>query len=173
MSQNQFQKCIPSEMDKASFVATFGDIYEHSSWVAEQVFDGGIDSGCDTVAVLAQRMADVLALASHEQQLALINAHPDLAGKAAVAGTLTTASTLEQSGAGIHLCNAAEFALFNRLNDSYKAKFKFPFIMAVKGSDRHQIIAAFERRIEHSPEREFSQALLEINKIAQFRLATL
>ena len=122
---------------------------------------------------MQQRMADILLSASHEAQLALINAHPDLAGKAAVRGELTASSTAEQSGAGIHECTAEEFARFTELNDAYKAKFKFPFIMAVKGSNRHQILAAFETRIHNPVDIEFKCALAEINNIALFRLLTL
>jgi len=87
-----------------------------------------------------------------------------------VRGELTAASTSEQAGAGIHECTPDEFARFTELNDAYKAKFGFPFIMAVKGSNRHQILAAFEERIHNSPEQEFARALAEINKIALFRL---
>ena len=108
---------------------------------------------------------------SVRELLDLINAHPDLAGKAAIAGELTEASTSEQAGAGIHECTEEEFARFTELNEAYKDKFQFPFIMAVKGSNRHQIIAAFEQRIHNSPEQEFITALQEINKIALFRLA--
>ena len=118
-------------------------------------------------------MSDILLSADHTSQLALINAHPDLAGKAAVQGQLTEASTNEQAGAGIHQCSSDEFQRFTELNDAYKAKFKFPFIMAVKGSNRHQILAAFETRIHHSADTEFKCALAEINKIALFRLLTL
>jgi len=82
-------------------------------------------------------------------------------------------STSEQSGAGIHECSAEEFARFTELNDAYKARFGFPFIMAVKGSNRHQILAAFEERIHNAPEQEFARALAEINKIALFRLQAL
>ena len=168
-----FKHCTPSTMNKAQFIDTFRDIYEHSPWVASDTFDKGINSEHDNIDTLHSSMAATLKIASQEQQLALINAHPDLAGKAAVAGELTAASTDEQSSAGIHLCNAEEFALFNTLNTRYKEKFKFPFIMAVKNADRHQILEAFVIRIEHSTEQEFAQALLEINKIARFRLAAL
>ena len=109
-------------------------------------------------------MADILLSASREAQLALINAHPDLAGKAAIRGELTASSTSEQAGAGIHECSAEEFARFTELNDAYKAR--FGFIKAVKGSNRHQILAAFEERIQHSADEEFATALAEINKIA-------
>ena len=168
-----FQHCTPSKMSKAQFIETFKDIYEHSSWVASQTFDKGINDQHNNIESLQSEMAKVLATASKTEQLALINAHPDLAGKAAVAGELTASSTDEQASAGIHLCNAQEFALFNSLNDRYKEKFNFPFIMAVKNANRHQILEAFKIRIEHSPEQEFNQALVEINKIALFRLAAL
>ena len=109
--------------------------------------------------------------ATQEQQLTLICAHPDLAGKAAIRGELTLSSTAEQAGAGISACSAAEFAKFTQLNEAYKTKFGFPFIKGVKGSDRHQILAAFEVRIDYIKDVEFGQALTEINKIASFRMA--
>jgi 2-oxo-4-hydroxy-4-carboxy-5-ureidoimidazoline decarboxylase len=170
---SRFQSLTPAQLTRAEFVATFADIYEHSPWVAEQAFDLGVDDSLNTVDGLHQRMADLFLNADQASQLALINAHPDLAGKAAVQGELTDASTSEQSGAGIHQCTSDEFARFTELNEAYQAKFAFPFIMAVKGSNRHQILAAFEERIHNSVEAEFSRALAEINKIALFRLQTL
>ena len=170
---SRFQTLTPSTLSRDAFVAAFADIYEHSPWVAEEAFDLGLDSSVDDIAGLHSRMADILLSADHAAQLALINAHPDLAGKAAVRGELTQASTSEQSGAGIHECTAEEFQRFTELNDAYKAKFAFPFIMAVKGSNRHQILAAFEERINNSKEAEFTRALAEINRIALFRLQTL
>ena len=170
---NLFQHCTPAQMDRDSFVSTFADIYEHSPWVAEQTYDQGPVSEFNDIDKLQQRMASVLLSASQTAQLALINAHPDLAGKAAIAGELTEASTSEQAGAGINECTAAEFQRFTELNDAYKARFNFPFIMAVKGSNRHQILAAFESRIHNSPEDEFARALDEINRIALFRLSAM
>ncbi|MDM8349729.1 2-oxo-4-hydroxy-4-carboxy-5-ureidoimidazoline decarboxylase [Pseudomonas sp. sp1636] len=170
---SRFQTLTPSRLSRADFVKVFADIYEHSPWVAEQAYALGLDSTVDEVDGLHQRMADLLLGASHEVQLALINAHPDLAGKAAVRGELTESSTCEQAGAGIHECSAEEFARFTELNDAYKARFGFPFIMAVKGSNRQQILAAFEERIHNSPEQEFARALAEINQIALFRLQAL
>ncbi|AIC21515.1 MULTISPECIES: 2-oxo-4-hydroxy-4-carboxy-5-ureidoimidazoline decarboxylase [Pseudomonas] len=168
-----FQTLKPSTLSRDAFVKAFADIYEHSPWVAEKAFDLGQDASIDRIDTLHQRMSDILLSADHQSQLALINAHPDLAGKAAVQGQLTEASTHEQAGAGIHQCTAEEFQRFTELNDAYKAKFKFPFIMAVKGSNRHQILAAFEARIHNSVDTEFRCALAEINKIALFRLLTL
>ncbi|WP_369959442.1 2-oxo-4-hydroxy-4-carboxy-5-ureidoimidazoline decarboxylase [Pseudomonas benzenivorans] len=170
---SRFQTLTPSRLSREDFVRVFADIYEHSPWVAEKAFELGLDVRVDEVDGLHQRMADLLLSASHEMQLALINAHPDLAGKAAIQGELTESSTSEQAGAGIHQCTAEEFARFTELNDAYKAKFGFPFIMAVKGSNRHQILAAFEERIHNDPEQEFARALAEINKIALFRLQQL
>ncbi|MNQ49343.1 Uric acid degradation bifunctional protein PucL [compost metagenome] len=170
---SRFQTLTPSRLSREDFVKVFADIYEHSPWVAEMAFDLGLDDSVDEVDGLHQRMADILLSANHEAQLALINAHPDLAGKAAIRGELTASSTAEQAGAGISECSAEEFARFTELNDAYKTRFGFPFIMAVKGSNRHQILAAFETRIHHAPEQEFQTALAEINKIALFRLQAL
>ncbi len=170
MSDTVFQSCTPSEMTRDAFVARFADIYEHSAWIAEQTYDQGMDPTLDRVEALHQHMARILLDADRQSQLDLINAHPDLAGKAAVAGELTAASTAEQAGAGISECTPDEFSRFTALNNAYKDKFGFPFIMAVKGSNRHQILGAFEERIHNTPEVEFSRALEEINKIARFRL---
>lgn len=163
----------PSALGRDAFVRTFAGIYEHSPWVAERAYDQSTPSELDGIEQLHARMSEVLLSATRDEQLTLIKAHPDLAGKAAVQGELTAASTDEQAGAGIHHCTPEEFARFNRLNQAYKARFGFPFIMAVRGSDRHRILAAFEQRIEHSPQDEFACALAEINKIALFRLQAL
>ncbi len=163
--------CVPADMTRTEFVEHFKDLYEHSPWVAEGVYDGGLAASHLQRDSLHDTFMSVMLGADKNKQLALINAHPDLAGKAAIAGELTEASTSEQSGAGIQDCSAEEFAEFTQLNADYKAKFGFPFIKAVKGSNRHQILAAFRERIHNSPEQEFAQALVEINKIAGFRLA--
>jgi 2-oxo-4-hydroxy-4-carboxy-5-ureidoimidazoline decarboxylase len=170
---SRFQTLTPSSLSREDFVQAFADIYEHSPWVAEKAYDLGQGTDLDDIETLHARMSDILLSADHATQLALINAHPDLAGKAAVQGQLTEASTSEQAGAGIHQCTSDEFARFTELNDAYKAKFAFPFIMAVKGSNRHQILAAFETRIHNSADTEFACALAEINKIAMFRLQAL
>ena len=168
-----FKTLTPSSLDREAFIAAFADIYEHSPWVAQRAFDQGHVSELDDVETLHKRMSDVLLGASHAEQLALINAHPDLAGKAAVQGELTASSTAEQAGAGIHQCTPEEFARFTALNDAYKARFQFPFIMAVRGSDRHQILAAFETRLHNDPDTEFQQALVQIDRIALLRLSQL
>lgn len=169
MTNKTFRQA-PSQMDKAQFMAAFGGIYEHSPWVAARVWDKGVTEKHDEVAVLASAMAEVLAEATYQEQLDLINAHPDLAGKAALAGELTDASTGEQASAGLDQCSPAEFEKFTRLNDAYKEKFGFPFIMAVKGRHRSEILAAFETRLENDEDTEFQTALDQINRIALLRL---
>ena len=168
-----FKTLTPSTLSRAAFVEAFADIYEHSPWVAEKAYDLGELGALDDIESLHQRMSDILLSADHAAQLALINAHPDLAGKAAVQGELTESSTHEQAGAGIHQCTAEEFARFTQLNEAYKARFQFPFIMAVKGSNRHQILASFEKRIHNDVEAEFKEALSQINLISLFRLLQL
>lgn len=155
-------------MHREDFVRRYGGIYEHSPWVAEETFDGGGDQ--TDIRVLAGLFAECVDNASRERRLALIQAHPDLAGRAAVAGELTSESTEEQASAGIDQCTAEEFARFQDLNERYRKKFDFPFVMAVRGSNRHKILAAFEERLENDPEEEFERAISEIHKIALFRL---
>jgi len=153
--------------DRDEFVSHFGGIYEHSSWVASETFDSTNDL---SVEELAKLFADCVDAAPYERRLALICAHPDLAGKAAVAGELTFESTAEQQSAGIDQCTAEEFEQFQALNERYKDKFGFPFVMAVRDSNRHEILAAFEARIGNDPDTEFETAISEIHKIARLRL---
>ena len=147
---SRFRTLTPSSLGREDFVAAFADIYEHSPWVADKAYEMGIDETCDEVESLHERMANILLSADRDTQLALINAHPDLAGKAAMRGELTASSTSEQAGAGISDCSEAEFKRFTELNDAYKAKFGFPFIMAVKGSNRYQILDAFTQRLHNT-----------------------
>jgi len=160
----------PSEMTAQEFILHFGELYEHSPWVAEHTWMRGVNSTHDSLEPLADALALTLDQADEDAKLALIRAHPDLAGKAAVSGKLTAASTDEQTSAGIHQCSEEEFIRFQDLNERYKTKFDFPFIKAVKGSNKHAILDAFAQRIEHDRASEFNVALQEINKIAKFRL---
>jgi 2-oxo-4-hydroxy-4-carboxy-5-ureidoimidazoline decarboxylase len=160
----------PSTLDRDAFVSRFGDIYEHSPWVADLTWERGLTPTQDTPAGLAEALGETLREANPERQLEVIRAHPDLAGKAAIAGELTDDSTREQAGAGLDQCTPEEMARFERLNATYKEKFGFPFVMAVKGSDRHAILAAFETRLENSPDEERRTAIEQINRIARFRL---
>ncbi|ATJ84025.1 2-oxo-4-hydroxy-4-carboxy-5-ureidoimidazoline decarboxylase [Halomonas beimenensis] len=161
----------PSELSQAEFVEHYGDIYEHSPWVAELAWQRGLGPEQDSPQGLAEAMGRVLREAEPERQLEVIRAHPDLAGEAAIAGELTDDSTREQAGAGLDQCTPEEMARFERLNGAYKERFGFPFVMAVKGSDRHAILAAFETRLENDPAEERRTAIEQINRIAAFRLA--
>lgn len=160
----------PSTMSESEFVNVFGGVYEHSPWIAEQTWQQGLNQQHDQPEGLSAAMAKVVNNAGDEAKMALIKAHPDLAGRAAVRGELTKESTSEQASAGIDQCTAEEFERFQYFNDAYKQKFGFPFIMAVKGSNRHLILADFEERLDNSPETESARAISEIHKIARFRL---
>ena len=150
-----------------AFVERFGGVYEHSPWVAEQTFDAAENVTMNERAQIFERCVDS---ADYDTKLRLIRAHPDLAGRAAVQGDLTAESTSEQSSAGIDQCTDEEYARFVAFNDAYKEKFDFPFIMAVRNSNRHEILAAFAKRIENDAEAEFETAIREIHKIARLRL---
>ncbi|MGH6905922.1 MAG: 2-oxo-4-hydroxy-4-carboxy-5-ureidoimidazoline decarboxylase [Geminicoccaceae bacterium] len=152
------------------FVEQFGGVFEHAPWVAEDAYRAGPFA---TVEALHGAMVDAMRQAPREKQLALIRAHPDLAGRAAVRGGLSAASSAEQASAGLDQCTPAEFERFRALNDKYRRKFHFPFIMAVKGKGRAQILAAFERRLNNSAQVEFEEALDQIAEIARLRLADL
>ena len=151
----------------SEFVATLGAIFEHSPWVPEAVAG---DRPFASVAALHGAMVAAIDTAGLEPQMTLIGAHPDLAGKAALAGELTAESTSEQKGAGLDRLTQDEFRHFHALNDAYKARFGFPFILAVRGHDKHSILAAFERRLEHSQDEERAEALAQIARIGEFRL---
>lgn len=163
----------PRQMSREAFLARFGGVYEHSPWIAETVQVRGLSPAEDTPDGLARAMADVLAAADEGAKLALIRAHPDLAGRAAIAGDLTAASRSEQAGAGLDRCTPEEYRRFQELNEVYKQKFGFPFILAVAGKSRHEILAAFEARLLNDSEAELSTALQQIDRIARFRLAAM
>jgi len=167
---NRFFARSPATLGRAEYMGLFGGVFEHSPWVAEAARAEGLEESDREVATFHARLCRHLHAASPERQLALIRAHPDLAGKAAIEDRLSADSRAEQNSAGLDRCSPAEFALFQRYNAAYKARFGFPFILAVKNRSRAEILAAFERRLDHTPEAERSTALAEIEKIALFRL---
>ncbi len=157
-------------MTRADFVATFADVAEHSPWVAEAAYSHTpFESAADLIEAFEAGMRG----ADRDLQLSLIRAHPDLAGKAARAGTMAEASKSEQAGAGLDTLSDEEFERFTALNDAYKAKFGFPFIFAVKGATKHMILGAFEERLENDAAKEFETALTQIARIFRFRLEDL
>ncbi len=158
-------------MNEQEFIARYAGIYEHSSWVAEGV--ASIAADITDVNRLAEVMADCVDNAVTEKQMTLIRAHPDLAGKAQIAGELTAESTEEQTSAGLHKCTRLEYERFQALNESYKKKFGFPFVMAVRGSSCGEILEVFSKRLKNDETVEFETALAEIHKIARLRLNAL
>lgn len=158
----------PGNLDRAGFVARYGGVYEHSPWIAEAVWDAGRVP--DDPDALADAMAAVVEAAGEQAQLALLRAHPDLAGRLGVDDALTAESGAEQAGAGLDRCTPEEFAEFQRLNEAYRARFGFPFILAVKGHDRAGILEVFRRRVRNKPAAELREALGQVHRIARFRL---
>jgi OHCU decarboxylase len=154
-------------LERDRFVALFGHVFEHAPWVAEAAYEAGPFA---SQGALHEAMVDAVRRAPRERQLALIRAHPDLAGRAAIAGALTASSSAEQASAGLDQCTPAEFERFRDLNAKYKQKFHFPFILAVKGRTRREILTAFEQRLNNSAEAEFEEALDQIARIARLRL---
>jgi len=159
-----------STLDRETFVDTLGAVFEHSPWVVERAWH---QRPFASRAALLAVLGDVLSEAGRELQLSLINAHPELAGKLAARGELTADSAREQAGAGLAACSPEEFVSLQRLNAVYREKFGWPFIVAVKGLSRQQIIAEMSRRIERTPDEEFAEALAQILRIAGFRLGDL
>ncbi|MES2261032.1 MAG: allantoate amidohydrolase [Pseudomonadota bacterium] len=161
--------------DVLNFSATLHGLYEHSPWIPQRA---AAQRPFRTIDALKQALQKVVNDATRDEQLGLIRAHPELAGKAAVAGELTPESTGEQAKAGLHLCSAEEFAELQRLNAAYNQKFGFPFIVAVKGANGHgltrqAILNTFERRLRNQPDDEQREALRQIGRIAELRLNAL
>ena len=161
----------PSGLPHDAFVARYGGVYEHSPWVAEAVLAAG--PAPDTPEIMASRMAAVVEAAGHDRQLILLRAHPELAGKLAMRKELTADSLSEQASARLDQCNPEEFARFSALNTQYNAKFGFPFVIAVRGLQRADILASFEHRVSNTAADEFRTALDQVHKIARLRLSAM
>ncbi len=160
----------PSRMPRALFVDVYGDVFEHTPQIAERAHRAGLGPQCDTAAGLQAAMVQHMRAMDRPEKLALIKAHPDLAGRLAQAKRLTSNSTAEQSSAGLDQLTDDERRRFTELNTAYVDRFGFPFIMAVKGRTKAEILAAFETRIANDAEAEFETALLQIERIAMLRL---
>ncbi len=158
---------------RAAFVAAYGSVFEHSPWIAEAAWDAGPPPVPLTAESVHAALCAALAPASEAQKLALLRAHPDLAGKLAQAGRLTAESTSEQASAGLDRLTDTERATFTELNDAYTAKFGFPFIIAVKGLSKADILAAFQRRLGNDRATELATALVQVERIALLRLKDL
>ena len=154
-------------MDKTQFVQVLGGVYEHSPWVAERV---ATQRPFASVEALRAAMRQTVSNAGEAQQIKLVRSHPELAGRAAVRGEMTAASTREQGGAGLAQLTPEEFARLQDLNKSYSEKFGFPFVMAVRGYDRQAIIDALATRLNNDRDTELRTSLEQIDRIAGFRL---
>jgi OHCU decarboxylase len=160
----------PSLMDRDRFIDTYGGVFEHSPWIADLALVSGLGPANDSSGGLHHAMTIQFRLGDHDKRLAVLNAHPDLAGKLAAANRLTAESTSEQAGAGLDSLTDEERETFMRLNANYMEKFGFPFIIAVKGLDKQAILTTFENRIENDGNVEFSTACGQVEKIALLRL---
>ncbi|THF53712.1 2-oxo-4-hydroxy-4-carboxy-5-ureidoimidazoline decarboxylase [Allorhizobium terrae] len=157
-------------MDRHLFVSQFGGVFEHSPFIAERAFDQGLVEEPMTLAGVHGGLCLVFRQASHIERLGVLRAHPDLAGKLAIAGELTQDSKNEQAGAGLDRLSAEEHARFTALNSTYTEKFGFPFIVAVKGLTKNDILEAFEARINNGSDAEFATACSQVEKIARLRI---
>ena len=149
--------------DRTSFVALLGGIFEASPWVAERAWERRPFGGLEQLHAVMTSEVD---RATENEQLELLRAHPDLGTRA----RMSDASTSEQAGAGLDRLSREDFERLNRLNASYRQKFGYPFLFAVKGSTRQQILDALERRLPNTPAEEFAEALRQVYRIARFRL---
>ncbi|MCB1356123.1 MAG: allantoinase PuuE [Maritimibacter sp.] len=163
----------PSQMDQATFVETFGGIYEHSPWIAERAYRLELGPAHDNAVGLANALARVFRSAARDQRMEVLLAHPDLAGKLAAAKRLTADSTAEQASAGLDALTDEEREVFQQANAAYRAKHGFPFIIAVRDHDKTGILRAFEQRIAHDSETEFAAACAQVERIALHRLEAL
>lgn len=160
-------------MTREDFISRFGGVFEHSPFIAERAFDAGLVVEPLSASGVHAALTEKFRSASPDERLGVLRAHPDLAGKLAIAGGLTEDSAKEQAGAGLDRLSPEEHARFTALNTAYTTKFGFPFIIAVKGLTKDDILAAFEARIDNGRETEFDTACAQVEKIARLRLESL
>ncbi|NTF32656.1 2-oxo-4-hydroxy-4-carboxy-5-ureidoimidazoline decarboxylase [Rhizobium skierniewicense] len=160
-------------VDRGEFIRRFGGVFEHSPFIAERAYDAGKVTEPLTAMGIHEALCSQFRAASHEERLGVLRAHPDLAGKLAIAGQLTADSRNEQAGAGLDRLSPQEHARFTELNATYVERNGFPFIIAVKGLYKTDILRAFETRIKNDAEQEFATATAQVEKIALLRLSAL
>ncbi|RYE60233.1 MAG: allantoinase PuuE [Hyphomicrobiales bacterium] len=161
---------VPSQLPKDEFVTRYGSIFEHSHWIAERAWDGELAPANDTAIGLHFALRTQFRAATQEERLAVLRAHPDLAGKLAAAKRLTADSTAEQASAGLDALTDAEREKFTALNTAYVQKFGFPFIIAVRDHSKTEILETFEKRLANSAKEEFTTACAQVERIALLRL---
>jgi 2-oxo-4-hydroxy-4-carboxy-5-ureidoimidazoline decarboxylase len=156
-----------NSLDRQAFVEAFGSLFEGSPWIASEAWP---ERPFGSVTELHEKLCGVMFGATREQQLALIRAHPDLVGRATLAGTLTRESTGEQAAAGLNRLSPEEIAEFSRLNAAYKDRFGFPFVICARENKKESILSGFDMRLHNTQDEEIGIALGEIARIAHLRL---
>ncbi len=159
-----------NELIREDFVRLVGPVFEHSPWIAELTW---AKRPFESAAALHRALCETALASDESKKLALIRAHPDLAGRAARAGTLTPASAREQTSGGLDQLSAEEAALFDKHNREYRERFGFPFVICARRNKKEAMLAGFEQRLKHSREQEIEAALAEVFKIAELRLRDL
>ena len=155
-----------NKSSQSEFIKIFDNIFEKAKWIAEKLYD---QKPFGDFEELSSKILNIFETATKEKQLKILNSHPDLADKTKIA-SLTTESREEQSNAGLDQCSEEEFIEFKNLNEKYKKKFGFPFICAVKGKSKMEILSNFRRRISYDIKDEFIEAKKQVKKIASLRL---
>ena len=153
-----------NKLNKSEFLSTFGNVFEKTEWIAEKCYDS---KPYNNVQELVNKMMEVFENSIKEKHLEILNSHPDLAVKK----KLTKESENEQANANLNQCTNEEFEEFNKLNEKYKKKFGFPFIIAVKGKNKNEILNIIRQRITNNINLEFEEAKKQVKKIATFRLS--
>ena len=152
-----------NKLNKSEFLSTFGNVFERTEWIAEKCYDS---KPYNNVQELVNKMMEVFENSIKEKHLEILNSHPDLAVKK----KLTKESENEQANANLNQCTNEEYEEFNKLNEKYKKKFGFPFIIAVKGKNKNEILNIFRQRITNNINLEFEEAKKQVKNIASFRL---
>jgi len=155
-----------NKLSRTEFVEVFANIFEKTEWIAEKLYD---QKPFNSFEDLCSEMLEIFKTSSKETQLKVLKAHPDLADKVTI-NSLTTNSRTEQSSAGLGQCSKEESNEFKNLNNDYKKKFSFPFILAVKGKNKVEILSEFKKRILNSVDDEFTEAIIQVCKVANLRL---
>ncbi|MEZ5673832.1 OHCU decarboxylase [Thalassovita litoralis] len=160
----------PSQMDRETFVARFGGIFEHSAWIADRAFDLELGAAHDSPAGVHNALTRIFRAATPDERMGVLRAHPDLAGKLAAAKRLTAESTAEQASAGLDALTDQEHQDFTQLNNAYTQKHGFPFIIAVRDHTKATILENFKRRVNNDSDTEFAEACKQVERIARLRL---
>ena len=164
---HRFTLSAINALDQADFVQALGPVFEGPPWIVVEAWSA---RPFTSVNQLHASLCAVMYAASEEQQVGLLRSHPDLVGRAALAGTLSPSSTSEQAAAGLDRLTPTEIELFTRLNQTYRARFGFPFVICARENKKESILTGFEQRLQNSRSQEITLALGEVAKIAALRL---